>query len=739
MLIGYMIRFLASYNDYLTNINNSMYTHRCAVRFPRFVLCVPDAPCPHSFMDGEAAAQAQVPAAAAGPPVGPRVGLTHTAQPASSGRKSRPASTFVPVRNGEVWKQVTVVKDHQVNPRVECNHCSKEFCGGVSRIKLHITEQCQSSTETFFAAKEKLLNLIEADKSKKRQKTIERELDAETETVVGVNSSQGGSKKKAYSQQQITTSLSSGMSVVADNAMADFFYGCNIPPAVAGSPHFKKMVAAFKATPASYTTATSDRLLGDLLDSSTLRLKNDEQPMRDVFLKEGGTVISDGWDDIQSNHLVNLLVGTCRGMFFEGTVKLTSNDSEKAEDIAKIISDEIKSVGALNVVQVVTDTCTVMKAAWKLLEAEFPWITCTCCAPHVLSLYLKDLGRIPEVAGVISKVSKILNRFWGKTRWPRARLREVTCQNHGKELGLYRSKVCRRPRSISLEIIADQIMMPPHLMDARVERIQVTRFAGKAREMGRILRLKADLQRVVISADYAAHSFNTAVEDNADPEAPRRMVLGNNDPVKAIILDEHNFWAPLIDALKVMTPIVRLLRLTDGTAPAMGKILPRMEGIRQKIVSIDIPWKPRALEIHDSRWNYLQSPMHFAATCLDPEFLARELDEETQDGLIILTERLCLRSELKSLQAMGGPSGVRPGEALTTSSGVVQEKVAAAMLEISSYQEKEGIFSKPFVQKNAHSMAPSKWWATYGKALPLVSDIARTVLGQPACASAAGV
>ena len=36
---------------------------------------------------------------------------------------------------------------------------------------------------------------------------------------------------------------------------------------------------------------------------------------------------------------------------------------------------EIEHVGALSVVQVVTDTCSVMKAAWKLIEAKYPWIT----------------------------------------------------------------------------------------------------------------------------------------------------------------------------------------------------------------------------------------------------------------------------------------------------------------------------------------------------------------------------
>ena len=34
-------------------------------------------------------------------------------------------------------------------------------------------------------------------------------------------------------------------------------------------------------------------------------------------------------------------------------------------------------------------------------------------------------------------------------------------------------------------------------------------------------------------------------------------------------------------------------------------------------------------------------------------------------------------------------------------------------------------------------MAPATWWATYGKHLPLLSYVARRMLSQPCCASAA--
>ena len=40
---------------------------------------------------------------------------------------------------------------------------------------------------------------------------------------------------------------------------------------------------------------------------------------------------ADGWDDIDRNHLVNLLYGTASMSFFEGTTRLTSEQHEDAQ------------------------------------------------------------------------------------------------------------------------------------------------------------------------------------------------------------------------------------------------------------------------------------------------------------------------------------------------------------------------------------------------------------------------
>ena len=617
----------------------------------------------------------------------------------------RPATKGIPKRDSMVWKSVNILSEHATSPSLQCNNCDFKFCGGATRIKDHITgmgeiRACDCESDAFLDLKQRLVDEKGMGDGAKKQKVAEAQVEAAANTPTpGVKSE----RKLPLGQIGIRASMASGIAEDVDNSVADFFYGCNVAPATVEHPLFKAMLASMRTAPASYKTPTRQRLSGDLLDSTTQRLKAAEAPVREVVLKDCGTVVSDGWDDVAKNHLINFLVGTSKGFFFDGTIMLEAADSENAERVAELIIDEIKRVGKYTIIQVVTDTCSVMKAAWKIIENEFAWITCTCCGPHVLSLELSDMGKVPEVAAVIKKVGRVLNRFWGRKRWSRMKLREVAEKNHKKKIGLYRAKL--------------------------------TRFAGKVREMARMLRLKADLQEVAISAEYGAHKWNLTVKEKealaADEEAEEETDDGE-DAIKKILFDEPGFWKPLVEALKVMTPIVKLLRLMDGEKPAMGKVYDRMCIIGAKMEERDFSWKAKAIKIHSDRWEYIHSPMHAAGYALDPEHMAMvDLDEATQTGLMLIIERVCLR-DLKAAAVTEADA-----DALTMANDAVQTRVASTMVELATFQQREGVFTKPYVVANAKCMAPATWWDTYGKHLPLLSSVARRVLAQPVCASAA--
>lgn len=297
----------------------------------------------------------------------------------------------------------------------------------------------------------------------------------------------------------------------------------------------------------------------------------------------------------------------------------------------------------------------------------------------------------------------MLSLFWGRTRWPRKKLRETIKANHGREFGLYRAKV--------------------------------TRYAGKFREMSRLLRVKADLQQVVVSAEYGSHKF-TSRGRTADDEDGEALDVDIGERVKAIVLDEDGFWTPLVHILHIAMPIIMLLRMLDSNKPVIGKVYDRMFllGERLKKLEATVPWAAAMGQKHAARWEYLHSPFHAAAYALDPEFLetSGELDSATMDGLMLVFERMCLRD---AIMASADPDSA--WRSLTTTSPEVVTRIAQVEMEFAIYQRHDGAFSRPSVIANAKTMEPAMWWGMYGRHLPLLSSIAPQVLAQPAAASAA--
>jgi hypothetical protein len=437
----------------------------------------------------------------------------------NQGQRTRPPAKAMPKRAGPVWATVDIVGRHyETTPQVKCKDCGISFSGGLTRIEDHIVGKtqgtaCKCSTAALQSLRESIRGARrikeEAGQSRAAEKRVQAAADGEPPA-----------QKPKFAQRSVEASLHVGSREKLDEKIAELVYGENLPFAFTESPRFKAVIEAAKTAPADYLPPSSKKIGGPLLESTTTRLKGEEAPLRAACTAHGCTVISDGWDDVEKTHLINFLIATNKGAFFDGTKALTSEDHEDATAVAQLIIKEIEHVGPTNVVQVVTDTCSVMKAAWKIIEEKFPWITCTCCAPHVLSLLVHDIAKIPQVASVIKKTKKVLNRFWGRKRWCRSKLREVVWRNHKKKLGLYRAAA--------------------------------TRFAGVVREMGRMLRLKADLKYVVDLPEYAQQNFGKKRGDGDEEEDDD---IDGEGGVRAIVLDEDGFWAPMLAALKVLTPI----------------------------------------------------------------------------------------------------------------------------------------------------------------------------------------
>jgi hypothetical protein len=86
----------------------------------------------------------------------------------------------------------------------------------------------------------------------------------------------------------------------------------------------------------------------------------------------------------------------------------TGGETKDAAYIVGQLIDCIREVGVDNVIQVVTDTAVICKAAGRLVEQEFSWITWTLCTPHCLVLLLEDVGKLPSAAEVVADAKAVV-------------------------------------------------------------------------------------------------------------------------------------------------------------------------------------------------------------------------------------------------------------------------------------------------------------------------------------------
>ena len=148
-------------------------------------------------------------------------------------------------------------------------------------------------------------------------------------------------------------------------------YAENLSARIVGLRHFASLVRLLSCAPPSYKLPHRNRISGDLLDAATQRLRALDEPMREALLKgQGCTVTCEGWDNIERSHLINYLYSTAGASFFEGTTKLNSRTHEDSASIANFLIEAIDRLEppVATVIHVVTDTCSTMKGACRIVE-----------------------------------------------------------------------------------------------------------------------------------------------------------------------------------------------------------------------------------------------------------------------------------------------------------------------------------------------------------------------------------
>ena len=307
-----------------------------------------------------------------------------------------------------------------------CMFCDIKITStGATRFLEHLVK-CSSVCAEVKARCKKL-----AQTSQGKRK-IKDEVASVTEDEVAMKLAKVKHEKDALKQMGIKSGFRAAEAEVADQAVANFFYGHGISFNAAGdtgpSTLFTKMVRAIQSAPTGWKPPCRKKLAGPLLDTCHSQMQKDladRDPEGLLAEKFGVAVTSDGWESVDHLPLINSAYITANnGGTYLRSVD-TSGELKNAEYCAALMLIDIYSIGVTNVIMVVTDTCSTMRKAWALIEDEIPWICCLPCVPHVVSLLMKDIAKIPEVAKVIADEGKVVTWF----------------SNHHKPLAILRSKV----------------------------------------------------------------------------------------------------------------------------------------------------------------------------------------------------------------------------------------------------------------------------------------------------------
>jgi len=229
-----------------------------------------------------------------------------------------------------------------------------------------------------------------------------------------------------------------------------------------------------------------------------------------------------------------------------------------------------------------------------------------------------------------------------------------------------------------------------------------TRFASALIMLERTLVVKAKLQQFVVCDRWNAAIAAMKPADRETAEAHKGVVLS------------AAHWAATQQAVTVCEPIIKLLRLADGDTPSTGKIHYYAFKVSQHLqgegcAGLPASVRQQVCEIWKERWDYMDSPMHGAAYCLDPEFLG-----DAGLGLSNIRDGC-----VKSLRTM--IDRLLPGD---------EDAQQAARMGYQAFRHSEGEFGDAAARKDAPSMPAHQWWDSYGCSAPELQRVAIRVLSQ---------
>ncbi|XP_027171531.1 uncharacterized protein LOC113771111 [Coffea eugenioides] len=224
---------------------------------------------------------------------------------------------------------------------------------------------------------------------------------ADEMTSRGIDSHMFPSKQKSFKSMFATENIKR-----VGKAVSKFFHFNAIPFHAADNPYYQSMIDEIAKAGSGIKGPSAYQIGNEYLDEEFEELEKYLGDIYDKFSTFGCTLMCDGWSTRTKHPIINFMVYCDRHMIYHSSVDCT-NVKKTDEYIFKLMDEVVEVVGEKNVVQVVTDSESSMKAAGQLLMKKRKNLFWSPCAAHCIDLMLEDIGKIDNVKETIAQGKKI--------------------------------------------------------------------------------------------------------------------------------------------------------------------------------------------------------------------------------------------------------------------------------------------------------------------------------------------
>lgn len=189
-----------------------------------------------------------------------------------------------------------------------------------------------------------------------------------------------------------------------DSLFAKIVYSANLTHTLPENAH---AVEFFKQLRPGWVIPTRYKLSNPLLNSeyNDLRIK----VLDKIQSAYSVCMLADGWSNVRRDSIINIVLTIPEAVFYKSIDSKANRHT--AEYIGRQLIDTMNEIGPMKFFCIVTDNASNMRAAWRLVEKEFPHILTYGCIAHGINLLCQDIWKIGLFTECIGQCKEIVKEI----------------------------------------------------------------------------------------------------------------------------------------------------------------------------------------------------------------------------------------------------------------------------------------------------------------------------------------